>query len=389
MSAAPPTAARSPQIPGALRRIYATFVKELIQLRRDRITFATMIFIPVFQLLLFGYAINTDPKHLPTAVLLQDDSAFTRSFLSAMRASDYFDVVRRAASEAELDSLLLSGTVQFGVQIPANFGRDVMRGDRPALLVVADATDPVATGGAVSALQGLTAHVFDRELVGPAARLKVGQQPFELRVHRRYNPTGETQLNIVPGLMGTILTLTMLIFTALSVTREIERGTMESLLAMPIRPVEIMLGKIAPYVLIGGIQMTLILTLAHFLFAVPVVGSLALLVALTLLFIVAMLSVGYTFSTVATTQLQAMQMSFFFFLPNILLSGFMFPFRGMPAWAQYVGEVLPLTHYLRIVRGIMLKGAAFADLNTDVLAMAAFTLFAMGVAVARFRQTLD
>jgi ABC-2 type transport system permease protein len=376
-------------LPGTLGRIYATFVKELIQLRRDRITFATMIFIPVFQLLLFGYAINTDPKHLPTAVLVQDDSAFTRSFLSAMRASDYFDVVRRATSENELDGLLLSGAVQFGVQIPANFARDVMRGDRPALLVVADATDPVATGGAVSALQGLTAHVFDRELVGPAARLKAGQQPFELRVHRRYNPAGETQLNIVPGLMGTILTLTMLIFTALSVTREIERGTMESLLAMPIRPVEIMLGKIAPYVVIGGIQMTLILSLAYFLFAVPIVGSLALLVVLTMLFIVAMLSVGYTFSTVATTQLQAMQMSFFFFLPNILLSGFMFPFRGMPQWAQYLGEVLPLTHFIRIVRGIMLKGATFVDLQTDVYAMAAFTLLAMGVAVARFRQTLD
>ena len=373
----------------SLSRFYATFVKELIQLRRDRITFATMIFIPLIQLLLFGYAINADPKHLPTAVLVQDDSVFARSFLAAMRTSDYFDIRALARSEADLDHLLLSGTVQFGVQIPANFGRDLIRGERPGLLVIADATDPVATGGAAAALQGLSTRVFARDLLGPAAALAPKEPPYDLRIHRRYNPAGETRLNIVPGLMGTILTLTMLIFTGLSVTREIERGTMESLLAMPIRPVEIMLGKIAPYVMVGGLQMTLILIAAQLLFGVPVVGSLALLVALTMLFIVANLSVGYTFSTIATNQLQAMQMSFFFFLPSMLLSGFLFPFRGMPEWAQYIGEVLPLTHYLRIVRGIMLKGAELADLQYDVLALGAFTLGAMSLAVARFRQTLD
>lgn len=373
----------------SLGRIYAAFVKELLQLRRDRITFATMIFIPLFQLFLFGYAINTDPKHLPTAVLIQDESSFARSFLAAMRVSDYFDIRASAASEAELDHLILSGKVQFGVQIPAHFGRDLIRGERPAVLVIADASDPVAAGGAVSALQGLSSSVFSRELTGPVANLAPKPLPYELRIHRRYNPAGETRLNIVPGLMGTILTLTMLIFTALSVTREVERGTMESLLAMPIRPVEIMLGKIAPYLVIGGLQGALILGAAKLLFGVPIVGSLALLVALTLLFILANLSVGYTFSTIATSQLQAMQMSFFFFLPNILLSGFMFPFRGMPGWAQGIGEVLPLTHYLRIVRGIMLKGAGFVDLQADVLALGAFTLAAMTVAVLRFRQTLD
>ena len=370
-------------------RFYATSAKELIQLRRDRITFATMIFIPLVQLLLFGYAINADPKHLPTAVLVQDDSVFARSFLAAMRTSDYFDIRVLARSEADLDHLLLSGTVQFGVQIPANFGHDLIRGERPGLLVIADATDPVATGGAAAALQGLSTRVFARDLLGPAAALSPKEPPYDLRIHRRYNPAGETRLNIVPGLMGTILTLTMLIFTGLSVTREIERGTMESLLAMPIRPVEIMLGKIAPYVMVGGLQMTLILIAAQLLFGVPVVGSLALLVALTMLFIVANLSVGYTFSTIATNQLQAMQMSFFFFLPSMLLSGFLFPFRGMPEWAQYVGEALPLTHYLRIVRGIMLRGAELADLQYDVLALGAFTLGAMSLAVARFRQTLD
>ncbi len=380
---------RTRGLAASLRRIYATFVKELIQLRRDRITFATMIFIPLLQLMLFGYAINTDPKHLPTAVLVQDDSAFTRSFLAAMRTSGYFAVRSVAASEAELDRLILSGAVQFGVQIPAHFGRDLIRGERPAILVVADATDPSATGGAVAALQGLSANVFARDLIGPASSLAPRLPPYELRIHRRYNPTGETRLNIVPGLMGTILTLTMLMFTALSVTREIERGTMETLLAMPIRPVEIMLGKIAPYLVIGGLQMTLILTAAKLLFGVPIVGSLGLLIGLTMLFILANLSVGYTFSTIATSQLQAMQMSFFFFLPSILLSGFMFPFRGMPGWAQYVGEILPLTHYLRIVRGIMLKGAGLQHLQADVLALAAFTLAAMSLAVARFRQTLD
>jgi ABC-2 type transport system permease protein len=370
-------------------RFVATFMKEMIQLRRDRLTFATMIMIPLLQLVLFGYAINTNPKNLPAAILVQDDSAFARSFLAAMRTTEYFELRHVARSEEELDHLLLSGAVQFGVQIPANFGRDLIRGERPALLVIADATDPSATGGAVAALEGLSSRVFARDLLGPAATLAPRAPPYELRIHRRYNPTGETRLNIVPGLMGTILTLTMLIFTALSVTREIERGTMESLLSMPIRPVEIMLGKIAPYLLVGGLQMTLILVAAHLLFDVPVVGSLTLLLVLTLLFIVANLAVGYTFSTIATNQLQAMQMSFFFFLPSMLLSGFMFPFRGMPVWAQYLGEVLPLTHYLRIVRGVMLKGAAFGDLQGEVLALGAFTLAAMGIAVARFRQTLD
>ncbi|MBF9233285.1 ABC transporter permease [Microvirga alba] len=370
-------------------RLRATFIKEFLQLRRDRITFATMIFIPLMQLLLFGTAINTNPRHLPTAVLIQDDSSFARSFLAAMRATDYFDISTSASSEEDLDHLILSGKVQFGVQIPAHFGRDLIRGDRPAILVIADATDPTATGSAVAALNGLSQTVFSRELTGAAASLAPKKPPYDLRVHLRYNPAIETRLNIVPGLMGTILTLTMLIFTGLSVTREIERGTMESLLAMPIRPVEIMLGKIAPYVVVGGLQMTLILSAARLLFGVPIEGSLPLLIALTLLFIVANLSVGYTFSTIATNQLQAMQMSFFFFLPNMLLSGFMFPFRGMPQWAQNFGEVLPLTHYLRIVRGIMLKGATFVDLQLDVLALALFTLAAMALAVARFRQTLD
>ncbi len=371
------------------RRILAMMVKEFLQLRRDRITFATMIFIPLVQLLLFGYAINTDPRHLPAAILSQDDSQLARSFLSALQQTNYFDLSRVVRDEAELDAMMRGGEVQFGIQIPRQFGERLLRGERPAVLVIADATDPSATVGAVAALEGVARAAFGRDLQGPLARYAQTPAAFEVRVHRRYNPAGQTRLNIVPGLMGTILTLTMLIFTALSVTREIERGTMESLLAMPIRPVEIMLGKIAPYLVVGGVQMAIILVAGHTLFGVPVEGSLVLLVCLTLLFVLANLAVGYTFSTIATSQLQAMQMSFFFFLPNLLLSGFMFPFRGMPGWAQVIGEALPLTHYLRIVRGVMLKGASGAELLPDALAMGGFTLVAMGVAVARFRQTLD
>ncbi len=275
------------------------------------------------------------------------------------------------------------------MQIPANFGRDLIRGERPSFLIIADATDPVASSGAIAAMQGMASQVFARDMMGPLAALLPEPLAFDMNIQKRYNPSGTTRLNIVPGLMGVILTLTMLIFTALSVTRELERGTMETLLAMPIKPVEIMLGKIAPYVVMGAVEMTIILVAAKLLFGIPMMGNLFLLVALTVLFILAVLSVGYTFSTVASNQLQAMQMSFFFFLPNILLSGFMFPFRGMPAWAQGIGEILPLTHYIRIVRGIMLKGATLIDLSTDVMALAAFTLAAMALALARFRQTLD
>lgn len=374
---------------GAFDRFLAVFIKEVVQLRRDRLTFAMMVMIPLMQLLLFGYAINTDPKSLPTALVQLDDSPFARSFVSAMQATGYFDIKRHARSEKELDDLFLAGKIQFAVQIPVNFGRDIMRGEKPALLVMADASDPSASGNAIAALQQLPARVFQRDLQGAGAQLAAQEPAFEMRLHRRYNPAGETTFNIVPGLMGTILTLTMLLFTGLSVTREVERGTMETLLSLPIRPVEIMLGKIAPYVAVGALQMTIILSAGVLLFGVPLAGSLALLLVLTTLFIIANLAVGYTFSTLAKSQLQAMQMTFFFFLPSMLLSGFMFPFRGMPDWAQAIGEILPLTHYLRIVRGIMLKGAGFFDLAPEVGALAAFTLVAMTIAVFRFRQTLD
>src|SRR5438477_860758 len=370
---------------GFWRRSVAMVIKEFIQLRRDRVSFAMIVMIPVMQLLLFGYAINTTPRNLPTAVLLQEDSDLARSILKALENTAYFHFTREVHEVAEFDDLLLSGKVLFGVEIPRGFERAVRRGDRPALLVAADATDPVAAGSAMSALGVVVQTALEHDLfTGDPPSL-----PFEIRAHARYNPAASSRLNIVPGLVGTILTMTMLIFTALSVTREIERGTMESLLSMPIKPVEVMLGKIIPYVLVGFLQAFLIIALGIVLFGVPVVGSLVLLALLSTLFITANLSIGYTFSTIAQNQLQAMQMSMMFFLPNILLSGFMFPFAGMPGWAQWIGEALPLTHFIRIVRAIMLKGSTIGDLRYDAPALAGLMLVAMAIAVTRFRRTLD
>ena len=370
---------------GFWRRTGAMLLKEFLQLRRDRLTLATMITIPLMQLLLFGYAINTMPRDLPTAVLLQENSDVGRSILKALENTRYFKVTRVVRDEAEFDQLLQSGTVLFAVEVPANFERALRRGDRPALLVAADATDPVASGSALGTLGQLvqTALLNERAIPDQTA------PAFDIRQHARYNPAAVSQLNIVPGLLGVILTLTMLIFTALSVTREIERGTMENLLAMPIRPLEIMLGKITPYIGIGFLQATLIVVAAVVLFGVPILGDVSELAVLTTLFVATNLSIGYTFSTLAQNQLQAVQMAMMFFLPNMLLSGFLFPFAGMPKWAQYVGETLPVTHYVRIVRAIMLKGSSLADLQVDAAALVALMVVAMTIAVTRFRRTLD
>lgn len=370
-------------------RFVAVMVKEFIQMRRDRLTFAMMIGVPILQLVLFGFAINADPKRLPTAVLIADESAFSRTLVAAMVNSGYFDVTRSVLGEAELNRLLAEGEVQFAVTIPAGFARDLQRGARPVLLVEADATDPAATGNALAALTVIARQALDPELTGPLRHLRSTPDPIELRVHRRYNPEGITQYNVVPGLMGVVLTMTMVVMTALAVTRERERGTMENLLAMPVRPFEVMLGKIVPFILIGYVQVVIIVLAARLLFGVPVVGSLALLSAVLILFIAANLAVGFTFSTVAKNQLQAMQMAVFFFLPSMLLSGFMFPFRGMPGWAQAVGELLPLTHFLRIVRGILLKGNGPAEIAGEVAALLAFLAVVTVVALRRYRQTLD
>ena len=363
--------------------------KEFIQLRRDRLTFGMIVGIPVIQLVLFGFAINSDPKHLPTAVLVADHSEFSRSILAGLKNSDYFELVREARDEDDARDLLATGSVQFVVTIPEGFSRRLVRGERPALLLEADATDPAATGNAISAVNQLAQNVLARDLTGPLAPLSSRPVPFEVRVHALYNPEGITQYNIVPGLMGVILTMTMVLMTGLAITREQERGTMENLLATPATALEVMTGKIVPYVLIGLIQVSMILVLARLLFGVPMQGNFLTLYASVLLFIAANLTLGLTFSSIARNQLQAMQMTFFFFLPSMLLSGFMFPFRGMPPWAQWVGEALPLTHFLRIVRGVLLKGNGVAQIASDAWPIALFMFVVIAVGLRSFRSTLD
>ena len=364
-------------------------IKEFIQLRRDRLTFGMIVGIPVLQLILFGYAINADPKRLPTAVLAADAGPHARSVLAALQTSGYFRIVENVRHESELERLLAQGRVQFGVTIPAGFDRRVVRGERPVLLVEADASDPSATVNAIAALSQISMSALDRDLRGPLAELAGAAPPIDIRVHRRYNPEGVTAYNIVPGLIGTILTMTMVLMTGLAMTRERERGTFENLLATPAAPIEVMTGKIVPYILIGLIQVTLIIAAALALFEVPMLGDPLLLYLAVLLFIAANLTLGITFSSIARNQLQAMQMTFFFFLPSILLSGFMFPFRGMPEWAQWLGSLLPLTHFLGLVRGIMLKGSGLAELWPQMWPIAAFMLAVIAIGLRFYKRTLD
>jgi ABC-2 type transport system permease protein len=370
-------------------RLWAIVLKEFIQMRRDRVTFGMMVGIPLLQLMLFGFAINSDPRHLPTALRLADHGPFARELVAALRQSEYFAITREAATEAEAARLLQLGEVQFVINIPEDFTRRLLRGERPTVLVEADATDPAATGPAIAAARVIANSVFDRDLIGPLARLRGRPGPVDFQIHAHYNPENITQYNVVPGLMGVVLTMTMVVITALAITRERERGTMENLLATPVRPSEVMVGKILPYIIVGYVQVTLILLAARFLFQVPMVGSLALVYGVSFLFIAANLAMGITLSTLARNQLQAVQMAFFFFLPSILLSGFMFPFRGMPEWAQWIGSGLPLTHFLRIVRGILLKGSGPAEIAPELWPLLLFLAVAMAVGVKRYRQTLD
>ena len=373
----------------SFHRLRGIIVKEFTQMRRDRLTFAMMLGIPLLQLTLFGYAINADPRHLPAAVLLADWGPQGRTVLAALQNSTYFDFVRQVKTEAEGRDLLARGQVQFVINIPENFSRDLLRGDRPAILVEADATDPAATGNALGSLGNLINNALQNDLKGPLAPLKGSDGPIDLRIHALYNPEVITQYNIVPGLMGVILTMTMILITGLAITRERERGTMENLLSMPTRPSEVLIGKIIPYIVVGYIQVGVILLAAYFLFHVPMQGSILLLLVVGLVFIAANLALGITFSTIAKNQLQAMQMTFFVFLPSILLSGFMFPFRGMPYWAQLIGEIFPLTHFLRIVRGILLKGNTFNDVSLQLWQIALFAVIALTIGIKRYRQTLD
>ena len=372
----------------SISRTWAVMAKEFIQLTRDRLTYAMILIMPIVQLLLFGYAINNDPRHLPTAVLVQDQGVMARPVLNALTNTGYFRITVDANSQAELDRALARGDVQFAVVIPADFSRKVVRRQAAEILVEADASDPSAVGGAVSALAGLPAQALARELTGPLARTG-SVPPFEVVVHRRYNPENITAFNVVPGLLGIILSMTLVMMTALGMARERERGTMEALLATPVRPLEVMVGKLTPYVFVGLIQAGVILVLARLLFAVPMSGGWLALSLGLLLFITGSLALGFLISTVSRTQLQAMQMSFFYMMPSILLSGFMFPFRGMPDWAQAIGSVIPVTHVLRVVRGSLLKGGGVMDAWPSLAALAAFLLAVGTLAMIRYRTTLD
>jgi ABC-2 type transport system permease protein len=371
------------------RRFCAMVRKEFIQMRRDRMTFGMMIGVPMLQLILFGYAINSDPKHLPTAVYSQDNGVFARTIIWSMRNSSYFDITREPKDEVETQKLLAETKVQFVVEIPVDFSRKLLRGEKPDLLLEADATDPTAVGYAIAAMNALTPTVLNRDLTGPLAKLQGSSAPFNLVVQQHYNPENITQYNIVPGLMGVMLTMTMVMITALAITRERERGTMENLLATPALPIEVMTGKIVPYVVIGLVQASIILTAARFVFGVPFAGSLLAIYLAALLFIAANLTVGITLSSIAQNQLQAMQLTVFYFLPSLLLSGFMFPFAGMPRWAQFIGNLLPLTYFNRLVRGILLKGNGWADLWPSVWPVALFMVVVMGIALRFYRRTLD
>jgi ABC-2 type transport system permease protein len=370
-------------------RCWGVVLKEFLQLSRERVTFAMILGIPVMQLLLFGYAINTDPKNLPTAVIAADHSEFTRSYVAAMKTTGYFDILSELPDEEAGRAALARGDVQFVLNIPADFSRKLVRGERPAMLLEADATDPVAIGTAAGSAQQLVTSVETKDLKGPLSGLRAVPPAFEVRLQKLYNPEGITQRNIVPGLMGVILSMTMVMMTGLAITRERERGTMENLLATPVLPIEVMIGKIVPYIFIGLIQATIILLASRYLFGVPVLGSLVALYVVILLFVAANLTVGIMLSTIAQNQLQAMQLTFFYFLPGILLSGFMFPFRGMPVWAQAIGRLVPMTYFCRLVRGILLKGNTFPDLWPDLWPLLAFTVVVMTIAVSTYRRTLD
>jgi ABC-2 type transport system permease protein len=373
----------------SVARWWSIVRKEFLQLRRDRITFAMIVGIPIVQLTLFGFAINSDPKHLRTGLLLQDHSDFTRTFLASMQASGYFDLVGEMPDERAAAIALARGDVQFVLSVPPDFTRRLLRGERPAVLLEADATDPSATGNAVAAALQLPQSVAAKDLKGPLAPLAGGQPPFEVRLHNLYNPEGITQYFIVPGLIGVILTMTLVLMTGLAITRERERGTMENLLAMPVTPLEVMSGKMVPYIFIGLLQISIILTAARLMFHVPFEGNLVMFYGAALCFIAANLSVGISLSSLAQNQLQAMQLTMFYFLPNILLSGFMFPFQGMPRWARFIGEALPLTHFNRLVRGILLKGNGLPNLWPEIWPIGVFIVVVMSVALRFYRRTLD
>jgi ABC-2 type transport system permease protein len=373
----------------SLTRLAALLRKELIQMRRDRVTFAMMLGIPLIQLMLFGFAINSDPKGLPAALVAPTQDRFTRAMVTALELTGYYRFTHPDASAAEAEALITRGEVSFVVTVPSDFGRRVQRGDAPQVLIEADATDPSVASGAISTLGTVASEALLRETGGEAEAAQAAAARMQVIVHKRYNPEGITQYNIVPGLLGVILQMTMVMMTSMALTREVERGTMENLLSMPATPVEIMLGKVLPYLGVGAVQVVVVLVASKLIFSVPFVGALPLLLLGVFVFVTSLVILGYLISTLARTQMQAMQLTFFFFLPSLLLSGFMFPYRGMPGWAQALGEIFPLTHFLRLIRAIMLKGSDYAGVAQPMAALMLFVAVYAGFALARFRRTLD
>lgn len=373
----------------SLRRIWAVMKKEFIQLRRDSTTLGMIVTIPIMQLVMFGYAINSDPKHMPTAVLSHDHSIIARNILTGLTNSEYFSIQHVLKSEEEGRLLLQQGKVTFVVTIPENFSRDLIRGDKPHLLIEADATDPITISGTLGAVNAIMNQIMQRDAKGALSYLATAEPPYDLRIHRLYNPEGLSRYNIVPGLIGVVLTMTGIMMTALSLTRERERGTIENLLSMPVRPIEVMAGKIAPYIIIGYIQSAIILLTAYILFEVPIMGNLALLAFALLIFILCNLALGFTVSAGAQDQMQAMQLSTFMLLPSVLLSGFMFPFHGMPEWAQVIGNMIPSTYFINIVRGVMLKGSGFIEIWPNVWPLMVFMVIITAIAMKVYRRTLD
>ncbi|MHB8471439.1 MAG: ABC transporter permease [Gammaproteobacteria bacterium] len=359
-------------------RLFAIIKKEVRQLLRDRLTFGMIVGIPVMQIVLFGYAINSDVRHLRGAVADAAGTQLSRQLVADVQASQVADISRRARNALELEEMLQRGEIDIGIYIPRDFERRLQQGDRPAAQLLVDGSDPVLVGTA-RGLTGLTLH-------GPGA---VVAQTVVFEVRNYYNPERRSAVFVVPGLIGVILTMTMVLFTAVAIVRERERGNLEMLITTPVKSAELMIGKILPYVVIGLLQVTLIMGLGNLVFDVPVNGSVLDVYLASLLFIAANLSLGLVISTAAQNQFQAMQMTFFFFLPSILLSGFMFPFAGMPRPAQLFAELLPLTHFVRLIRGIMLRGAGLFELLPEMGALLLFMAITLSFATLRFRKRLD
>lgn len=371
------------------QRLFGLLMKEFNQFRRDRTTFAMIISLPIVQLLVFGYAINTNPKHLPTALINYDNGSFSRTLVRGLENTQYFSIRDQFKNEKAANDAMAANKILFILTIPSDFSKKVVRGDKPIALLEADGSDPVSVGAAMSAASNLMQNVFQYDFVGPLSKYKTVPLPVELRTHVRYNPEAITQYNVVPGLMGTILTMTLVMVASMALTKEQEQGTLESLLMTPALPMEVIISKVFPYIVVGYLQVMLIIFLATTLFSVPMMGNVFLLFALALPFIMANLSVGMTISTMSSSQLQASQTSTFFFLPSMLLSGFAFPFQGMPMWAQYIGNLLPMTHFIALTRGIMLKGITFSQAWPNVWPILLFMLIAFVIAVKRYRKTLD